>query len=152
MSDDFDFFYKKFLSSHLWKKMRLEFIEGNHNTDPDRSCDNPLFCYTCDHCGWNWPTEDMQVHHKHYHKPFGKETRKDVLVVCKDCHQKMDVIRARQGRERSQAALASARYDSGFETWITKRYGEDAIHDYWDSEVEQEKFQQFIERNEDRDW
>jgi len=147
MSDNFDYFYKKFISSSEWKKMRLEFIEGNHNTDTDRSCDNPLFCYMCDCCGWNWSKEEIEVHHKHYHKPFGQETREDVLVVCKDCHPKMDRIRAQQGQERSQSALESAVYDSGFETWITKRYGEGAIEYYCDDELEHERFQNFLERN-----
>ena len=51
MYDNFDYLYKKFISSSEWKKMRLVFIEGNYNIDSDRSCENPLFCYRCDCCG-----------------------------------------------------------------------------------------------------
>lgn len=146
MLNYFEFFYKKFISSPEGKNIRLKFIDGNYNTDQNRSCENQLFCYMCDCCGWNWPKEEIEVHHKHYHKPFGQETRKNVLVVCKACHLKMDKIRAEQGKERRQAALESAVYDSGFKTWITKRYGEGAIECYEDDELEHERFQEFLDR------
>lgn len=149
MYDNFDYLYKKFISSSEWKKMRLVFIEGNYNIDSDRACENPLFCYRCDCCGWNWPKEEMEVHHKHYHRPFGQETREDVLVVCKYCHPKMDKMRAQQGREENQAALNFAIYTSGFETWIAKRYGKDAIECYWDDELEHQRFQDFLDRNQE---
>jgi len=151
MDDKFYSKYNKYISSSRWKKMRSKFINNNNTTEPGGLFDNPISCYRCDNCGLNWPKEMMEVHHTHYRKPFGEETRDDVLVVCKKCHPKVDEIRAQQGRARGQAALDEAIYYSGFETWITKRYGEDAIDDYRDSEIEHERFQDFLERNEESD-
>lgn len=152
MSGDWEYFYKKYLSSSLWKKKRHGFIEGNRNDNEERSCGDLSRCYLCDYCGWNWRIDEMEVHHSHYHFIFGREDRKDVMVVCQGCHPKADRERAQRGEERSHMALEAAIYNSGYETWITKRYGKDAIHDYYDSEIEHERFQQFRERFKEYNW
>lgn len=149
MSDDFDYFYKKYLSSSLWKKKRLGFLEGNRNEEMDRSCGDPSRCYLCDYCGWNWRIEEMEVHHNHYHFTFGEEGREDVMVVCEGCHPKADRERAQRGEERSRIALETARYNKGFESWIRQRYGEDMMDYYYDDEHEHELFQDLIDRKQD---
>ena len=60
------------------------------------------------------------------------------MVVCEGCHPKAYMERAQRGEEKSRMALGSAIYSSGFETWITKRYGEDMMHYYYDNEREHE--------------
>lgn len=138
--------YKKFISSQEWKKLRNRFIDSNYDTDRFASCDNPENCYRCDCCGWNFPKSEIQVHHKHYHKAFGKETRKDVMVLCKQCHEKQDSIRFKKGRERSESAFNDAVYMRRFTGWLLKKYGEDYINFYIDDDYEHELFQQFLKR------
>jgi len=69
--------------------MRIEFIKSNFNNDKFRSCEIKENCYSCDGCGWNFPAHKLEVHHKHYHKLFGHETREDVMVLCSECHKNM---------------------------------------------------------------
>lgn len=126
--------------------MRSDFIESNYNLDLERSNENYELCYRCDGCGWNFYKRDMEVHHKHYHKPFGQETREDVLILCKGCHEKYDKIRAKEGKDRSNKALSAVIYNSGYRTWIIKRYGESAMEYYYGDELEHERFQDFLNR------
>lgn len=141
--------YKQYISSHLWRKKRKEFIETNHDTDQFRSCGDPNNCYRCDCCGWNFPINMIEVHHKHYHMQFGYETRKDVMVLCHNCHKEQDKIRERQGIERSRNALHEAIYMNRFIGWLRYKYGEDNINYYIDDDIEHELFQQFLESQED---
>ena len=141
--------YEAYICSSEWKRKRMEFILENETTETRSRFDDIDSRYLCDVCEWNWRIDELEVHHVHY-RTLKRERRQDVLVVCKKCHQKEDTKRAAQGKVRSQKALENAIYDSGFETWITKRYGEGAIDDYYDSEIEHERFQEFLERN--KEW
>jgi hypothetical protein len=38
----------------------------------------------------------LDLHHKHY-ETFGRERQKDVLLLCRQCHQEKDVERKRHG-------------------------------------------------------
>ena len=125
----------------------MEFILGNETSEKRARFDDPASRFLCDVCEWNWRTDELRVHHLHYHT-LKRERRQDVFVVCEECHGKEDMKRAERGQERSFIALESARYDAGFETWITKRHGEGAIEGYHDDEFEHERFQNFLERNE----
>ena len=42
--------------------------------------------YACSVCG---STEDLQVHHITYEKCYGEEDEKDLITLCKSCHQKL---------------------------------------------------------------
>lgn len=139
--------YDDYIRSLEWKKKRMEFIHGNETSEKRSRFDDPESRFLCDICGWNWRTDEIQVHHLHYHT-LKREQRQDVLVVFEECHGNEDVKRAERGRERSFIARESARYDAGFETWITKRYGDGAIEYYHDDELEHERFQDFLDRNE----
>lgn len=141
--------YDVYIRSAEWKRKRMGFILGNVTTERRSRFEDADSKYLCDVCEWEWRIEELEVHHLHY-RTLKRERREDVLVVCKKCHDEKDIERAMQGKERSKAALARAKYRSGFETWITKRHGEGAIEDYWDDEYEHELFQDFIEDN--KEW
>jgi hypothetical protein len=129
--------YDAYIRSPEWKRKRTEFILSNETTDKISRFDDPDSRYLCDRCEWNWRIDELEVHHLHY-RTLKRERRRDVLVVCKECHEKEDIKRAVLGKERSRMALEEAIYDSGFETWVAKRYGEGAIEYYCADEHEHE--------------
>lgn len=47
----------------------------------------PARDYQCERCGWPAPEVVLHLHHLHY-ETLGKETEKDVLVLCEECHKK----------------------------------------------------------------
>jgi len=62
--------YKKFIHSKEWKAIRLNLfkIRGKQ----------------CEICG----NKKVQVHHKHYDKPWGEELPEDLIILCGKHHQK----------------------------------------------------------------
>jgi hypothetical protein len=65
------------------------------------------------------------------------EKPQDLEVLCKKCHHKAD-------RDRENENW----YNSAFETYMIKKYGED--FDYFDGC--EEEFEAWIERKQDLDW
>lgn len=66
--------YQKYLTSKKWRstrKMMLIIAE-----------------YKCQHCG---SEENLEIHHKHY-KTLFKEKYKDLIVLCRTCHEKQHNI------------------------------------------------------------
>ncbi|MDK2957287.1 MAG: hypothetical protein PWQ57_2783 [Desulfovibrionales bacterium] len=109
--------YEKYIANPAWKKIRDEAIESTYleepNGDPDRGN------YHCEGCGWNFKKNELEVHHRHY-RTLGNESRSDLAVVCAQCHAKLDSIRAKDGKYRSDKAL----YDARFDGYMTAVYGE----------------------------
>ena len=136
--------YETYIRSAEWKKKRIEFIESNFNTDKDRQTTGyESAYYKCDRCGWNCPKDTLDVHHKHY-RTLGKETRKDVMVVCKgECHKKSDMIRKSEGIQRSQEAWDNA----GYIGWLCAKFGDDCDLSFYDTEQAYEAYLRFSDRH-----
>lgn len=120
--------YNRYISSPEWKKkreeaMRLALFQGE---------------YRCEVCGWDFPKEKLEVHHKTYER-LCRERTSDLMVVCGRCHKKQDEIRAKKSKERSEQALEEAQLDG----WASKVYGED-----WAGNVDEdhiaEKFENWL--------
>jgi len=64
--------YRRFLDSREWWLIRRRRIrEGK---------------YRCAHCGERRPARDLDVHHKNYKLPWGRERLEDLEVLCTTCH------------------------------------------------------------------
>jgi 5-methylcytosine-specific restriction endonuclease McrA len=72
--------YWDVLKSERWKQLRADIISERKGR-----------CEICGHLGRN----RLHLHHKHY-RTVGRETRGDVELLCKQCHEKADATRARQ--------------------------------------------------------
>ena len=87
----------------------------------------------CDRCGSKGP---LQIHHITYDRLYD-EKPEDLEVLCLKCHKKAD-------NQRKYDSW----YESAFNTYMTKKYGED-----WDYfEGCEEEFDEWIESKEDEDW
>ncbi len=84
--------------------------------------------YKCCRCE---RTENLQVHHLDY-KYLYKERLNDVRVLCEKCHPMAD---------------AEREYDTAFETYCYKKYGEDWM--LRDEQWLNEEFEDWIWRKED---
>lgn len=62
--------HRKFISSPEWKaiKENLFHVRGKE----------------CEVCG----NKNVQVHHKHYNKPYGEEKPEDIIILCGKHHRK----------------------------------------------------------------
>lgn len=70
--------YQEYLSTEHWRKVRLKALRRAGNK-----------CQLC-----NRSDGQLHVHHRTYERR-GKEKASDVIVLCKDCHEK------HHGRERT---------------------------------------------------
>lgn len=66
--------------------------------------------HRCERCGYSGI---LQVHHLTYNNLYNEKPQ-DLEVLCKECHKDADI-------ERSD----ETRYERGFDTFMTKKYGED---------------------------
>jgi len=91
----------------------------------------------CQECGMR--DAPLEVHHLTYER-LGNERPTDLVVVCRECHKKLDA-------ERKEKA-ADARWDARVDGWATKVYGEgwEDYYDYWDVE---EEFESWLEERDD---
>jgi 5-methylcytosine-specific restriction endonuclease McrA len=116
--------YNAYINSPAWKKLRDEMIEATYISDAEAardSLDLERGRYRCQHleCRWNFEKKDLEVHHRHY-DTLGCEKPWDLAVVCKDCHIKLDRVRAKEGQRRSRES-----YDEAwFQNWAEREYGE----------------------------
>lgn len=80
--------------------------------------------YRCERCGSGG---QLDVHHLNYSSLYD-ERMEDLMVVCRSCHYSAD---------------RSREYDSGYSTWLEKRYGDNA----WmcDDEVEMARFDDWLD-------
>lgn len=113
--------YYAVLDSPRWKALRARLIAALEGK--------------CGRCNRNSNAEGhpflLELHHKTYER-LGAELDTDVEVLCPECHKKADQERADAGRRKS----SNAYYESSFDNWATRRYGED----YEDSDYLREKF------------
>jgi len=115
--------YNAYINSPAWKKLRDERIEATYISDAEAARDGldlEQGRYRCQKCSWNFEKKELEVHHLHY-ETLGCEKPWDLAVVCKGCHEKLDKVRAEEGRRKSQDAYEEA----GFQAWSEKVYGED---------------------------
>src|SRR6266581_4708000 len=75
----------------------------------------------CEQCGS--VTGGMDVHHKTYDR-LGNERLEDLVVLCVRCHEIEDEHRAAEAKKRSANALDDAIFESGLDTYATKKYGD----------------------------
>lgn len=90
----------------------------------------------CQKCG---ETRGLEVHHLTY-AHLGAEREEDLLVVCKDCHEKEDSER----KVRVERKVWEARVNG----WAEKKYGEE----WWinhDPESVEEEFNEWLEDKEE---
>jgi hypothetical protein len=71
--------YWDMLKSERWKQLRAEIIAETGGS-----------CEACGYLGRN----RLHLHHKHY-RTLGRETRRDVQLLCSWCHKKADAARVR---------------------------------------------------------
>jgi len=80
---------------------------------------------TCQRCGFG--STNLEVHHLNYDR-FGKERMTDLIVLCKQCHEKADRERVQKREAEFQARCEESRYEAGYHTYMTKKYGEDYVN------------------------
>lgn len=124
------FVYDRYIASQEWKDKRERSLKFAYSKGK----------YWCQDCGWDFPKDQLEVHHLTYDR-LGKERDSDLLVVCSRCHEKQDKIRAKKGRQRSESALDDARLDG----WASKTFGEDWAG-YHDEDYVTEKFEDWLRR------
>ena len=69
--------YRAYIASEEWQKRRAEFLSAFH------------WCHKCKlprHLAIVAYDQDLHVHHKHYQN-VGSETWKDLLALCRRCHE-----------------------------------------------------------------
>lgn len=117
--------YRAHIKSAKWRRIRKLKLDAAHGQ--------------CQKCGsWHGRRE---VHHLTYDR-LGDERPEDLIVLCGDCHVFEDKLRAAQGQKRSEEALSAAMYESGRDTYMTKKYGEDWEMNHPDSD----EFDEWCER------
>lgn len=139
--------YEQYLKSPQWKRIRDKAIDGNYDRRYVTETGDTDRCYSCDCCGWQFKKTELEVHHLHYHAPWGHEKRIDLLVVCHHCHVEEDKKRAARGRERSEEALENSMMAAIYQSYLDTMYGEGYEPD--DPEWEYEKFLRWHERKQE---
>ena len=141
--------YNAYINSSAWKKLRGELIEATCITDAEAEKDEldlERGRYRCQKCGWNFSKKELEVHHLRYDN-LGCESSWDLAVVCRDCHEKLDNVRAEEGRRKSSEAYEEA----GFQAWAEKVYGEDWA--WWKDQARVwEEFCEWLEDKRDDEW
>jgi hypothetical protein len=110
--------YKKYIGSQKWKAKRDKKLEQAG--------------YRCEKCGVSKYSKKLEVHHLNYGN-LGNEKLSELIVLCKECHEKADTVREKETREiieykRKAGALDSicdpgSKLRKGFEGWLNNRYG-----------------------------
>lgn len=99
----------------------------------------------CEGCGCR-PMQP-ELHHRHY-KTLGKEQPGDVLLVCLDCHRKLDQEREAQGKRNFSSAVADS-HQRAIETFVRKKHGLEP-HEFDPFDFEEE-FEEWREKRAERD-
>src|SRR5579885_1010625 len=97
--------YTHYINSPEWKKRRAHLLQAAG--------------YRCQVCRHPKLPSKLQVHHLTYER-LGNELSGDLVVVCTECHPKLDRIRQRHTQRRQEEARYNARLDG----WARKVYGE----------------------------
>ncbi|WP_027368955.1 HNH endonuclease [Desulfocurvibacter africanus] len=127
--------YEAYLASPEWKKFREKALENNFYFGK----------YHCQRCGWDFPRDKLEIHHKHY-RTLGRERLEDVLALCRHCHAIEDSNRAEESRRYAAEQL----YDARLFGWAAAIYGEDNVWKY-DPSILAEEFEDWLDRRGDDD-
>lgn len=117
--------YDKYINSPQWKRLREYAIKKAGGV--------------CQICGISKYSVCLEVHHKTYER-FKHERLSDLLVVCPDCHEKVDNIRREKVQRDNRRKLYNARLDG----WASKVYGDD-WKSYQDVEEVAYRFDKWLE-------
>lgn len=79
------------IPKHRTSKRYLSYSDFLHSNEW-RDIKNNLFSIRGKKCEKCESTVRIQVHHKHYNKPWGEEKPEDLLIVCETCHEKIHGI------------------------------------------------------------
>ncbi|HEX3856974.1 MAG TPA: HNH endonuclease [Verrucomicrobiae bacterium] len=95
--------YDQYINSAQWRNISalMKRIAGNK----------------CGHCGRS--SSKLEVHHLTYER-FGRERMNDLVVLCESCHEVADEKRVSERKQRGRRA----RDNAGYNTYMTKKYGE----------------------------
>lgn len=117
--------YSAYISSYHWRKKRKYALEK--------------LGAQCQRCSAT--DKPLQLHHKHYETLY-YEKLEDVAVLCEGCHEIADEKRRQSNIEK--------RYDSAFDTWATRKYGEEYYE--MDEMMLNEEFEEWLEWKEQEDY
>jgi 5-methylcytosine-specific restriction endonuclease McrA len=123
------------MKSAKWKKLRKAKLDQTRGQ--------------CEKCG-SWMGR-KDVHHKTYDR-LGNERLEDLIVLCTHCHEIEDERRAAEAKQRSANALEDAIWESGLNTFATKKYNDQdwrMTYDYYDVA---EEYAEWLEKKQDREW
>jgi len=109
--------YDSYIRSSRWKNIRQSVFKMRGKK--------------CEICGT--VSVPLEIHHTTYER-LGKESPKDLLIVCHECHKKEDQKRATSNAIKKE----SNRLDRAFETWCDKR-------DREPDEIEWDHFNRWLE-------
>ncbi len=87
--------YKQYLQSQEWQKKRTERLKIDD--------------YTCQDCNGK---RDLQVHHLNYDNIFVENVYRDLITLCKDCHEKREM-------EKRKTPLSQEQKDRFFVRMLT---------------------------------
>lgn len=120
--------YKAALQSKHWKRLKSLHMHWNE--------------FRCAKCN-RYESEaggPLELHHLNYER-LGRERPDDTVLLCPECHEKADKVRAEDTRVRQAQRLYDARLDG----WATKVYGEE-WHSEQDPEAVARDFDDWVER------
>lgn len=100
--------YTRYIGSPQWRKLCRRVRDRAHNR--------------CEKCGVLHGR--LEVHHLTYER-FQNELIADLLLLCVACHEAADRQREAENQRKYEEAGEQARYENGFHTFMTKKYGEE---------------------------
>lgn len=99
--------------------------------------------YLCAHC--KRPSPTLETHHLNYDR-FGHERMSDLVVLCVPCHKEADAKRVADRQARGELARHKLAYD----TYMTKKHGEDYI--LYESPHHYEEFENWLQEKEESEY
>lgn len=117
--------YPAYIKSYQWRKKREYALK--------------TLGVKCQRCGTQ--ENPLEVHHKHY-KTLYHEKLEDVAVLCGGCHK---IVHEQRKQDTIQRQYASA-----FDTWATKKYGDEYFE--MDEIILQEEFEEWLEWKEQEEY
>lgn len=79
--------YNNYLKSNHWKNLRNKMLIENN--------------YKCQKCRKTKEKYELQIHHKSY-KNIGHEHKKDLVLLCKECHKKKHKEKDKTKRQKNK--------------------------------------------------
>ena len=130
---EFEHKYNAYIKSAQWRNIRAMLIKDASNQ-----------CSKCKALGYS--SRPLEIHHKTYER-LGRESLNDLEVLCKSCHEQADLVRAAEGKARSEKAVSDTIYQNGRNTYMTKKYGEGWLDDGHDIE----EFDEWLDKKQEQE-